>query len=280
LRADIEVVLEIEPDLPPLKVDQRQLELALLNIGLNARDAMPNGGTITLGARRTSGELPGSEPGSPGVAIFVIDDGTGMTKDVRDRAFEPFFTTKEVGKGSGLGLSQAFGFAQQSGGAIAIDSEVGRGTTVTFYLPASDEQVADDAAGVADPLAFAVARSILLVEDEPAVAAVAEQMLADMGHRVRTAPDARAALAMIENGEPVDLVFSDVMMAGSMNGFELARTIRRRHPKLPILLTTGYSDVLTSAGVVEFPILKKPYGEAEIARSIDRLLAEPLSEAV
>jgi PAS domain S-box-containing protein len=280
LRGDIKIAMEVEPDLPPIRVDPRQLELALLNIGLNARDAMPDGGTITLGARRSSGELPGSKGGSSGVAIFVADTGSGMSKEVRERAFEPFFTTKEVGKGSGLGLSQAFGFAQQSGGSIAIESDLGQGTTVTFCLPASDEQVAGEAVVPDGPLAFADGRSILVVEDEPGVAAVAEQMLADMGHRVRTAPDAEAALAIIENGEPVDLVFSDVMMAGSMNGFELARTIRRSHPKLPILLTTGYSEVLTSAGVVEFPILKKPYGEAEIARSIDRLLAEPLSEAL
>src|SRR4051812_10807671 len=274
LRGDITVATEVEPDLPTVIVDARQLELALLNIGLNARDAMPNGGTITLGARRTSGELPGSEPGSAGVAIFVTDTGTGMAKEVRDRAFEPFFTTKEVGKGSGLGLSQAFGFAQQSGGAIAIDSEVGRGTTVTFHLPAWDGQVGGDAAGSAAPLAFSDGRSILIVEDEPAVAAVAEQMLADMGHRVRTAPDARAALAIIDNGEPIDLVFSDIMMAGGMNGFELARAIRSRHPKLPILLTTGYSDAAASAGAAGFPIVTKPYRETEVARSIERLLSE------
>src|SRR4051812_11605577 len=274
LRADIEVTLEIAADVPPLRIDPRQLELALLNIGLNARDAMAEAGTITVGAKRVPGAPGGAKEGGSAVEIFVRDTGAGMPKEVRDRAFEPFFTTKEVGKGSGLGLSQAYGFAQQSGGSIAIDSEVGRGTTVTFLLPAAEEEAAGEAAAPEGAVVAANGRSILLVEDEPAVAAVAEQMLADMGHRVRTAADARAALAILENGEPVDLVFSDIMMAGGMNGFELARAIRSRHPKLPILLTTGYSDAAASAGAAGFPIVTKPYRETEVARSIERLLSE------
>jgi PAS domain S-box-containing protein len=274
LRADIEVRLEIAADVPPLRIDPRQLELALLNIGLNARDAMAEAGTITVGAKRVPGSPGGAKEDGSAVEIFVTDTGAGMPKEVRDRAFEPFFTTKEVGKGSGLGLSQAYGFAQQSGGSIAIESEIGRGTTVTFRLPAAEEEAAGEAAAPEGAVVAANGRSILLVEDEPAVAAVAEQMLADMGHRVRTAADARAALAILENGEPVDLVFSDIMMAGGMNGFELARAIRTRHPKLPILLTTGYSDAAASAGAAGFPIVTKPYREIEIARSIERLLTE------
>jgi len=203
-----------------------------------------------------------------------------MLESVRARFFEPFFTTKDVGKGSGLGLSQAYGFAQQSGGSIAIESELGRGTVVTFELPTTDESALPDPSR-SEPSGAAVGRrSILLVEDEPALATVAEQMLGDMGHHVHLASHAEGALRILEAGEPIDLVFSDIVMPGGMNGFELARTIRSRHPKLPILLTTGYSDAAASAGAAGFPIVAKPYREDEIARSIEHLLAEPLRKVV
>jgi PAS domain S-box-containing protein len=264
LRGDIVVDLEVEPGLPPVKVDPRQLELSVLNVGLNARDAMPNGGTIAVRAFRADADGP------PLVCIEVADPGTGMPEEVRQKALEPFFTTKEVGKGSGLGLSQAYGFATQSGGSLAIDSAVGRGTTVTIRLPATGEAPAEAPPSYTPDAAAQERRAILLVEDEPAVAAVAEQMLSYMGHAVKVAENAADALALMER-ESVDLVFSDIMMPGGMNGFELARTIRDRRPELPILLTTGYSEAAAGEGAREFPMVAKPYRPAEVARAIERL---------
>ena len=265
LRGDIAVELAIEPGLPPVKVDPRQLELSVLNIGLNARDAMPAGGTIAVRAFTAM-----EAGGPPMVCIEVADPGTGMPEEVRQRALEPFFTTKEIGKGSGLGLSQAYGFTTQSGGSLSVDSEVGRGTTVTIQLPATGEAPSDAAPSSTPDAAAPERRAILVVEDEPAVAAVAEQMLSDMGHAVKVAENAADALALMER-ESVDLVFSDIMMPGGMNGFELARAVRSRRPELPILLTTGYSEAVSVEGAREFPIVAKPYRAADVAQAIERL---------
>jgi PAS domain S-box-containing protein len=266
LRGDITVDLSVEPGLPPVKVDLRQLELSVLNIGLNARDAMPAGGTIAIRAFTA----PAEAGGQPFVCIEIADPGTGMPEEVRQKALEPFFTTKEVGKGSGLGLSQAYGFATQSGGSLSLDSAVGRGTTVTICLLATVE--APDAASLSLPDAAPPGRrAILVVEDEPAVAAIAEQMLGDMGHAVKVAENAAEALSLMER-EPVDLLFSDIMMPGGMNGFELARTVRDRRPELPILLTTGYSEAALSEEAHEFPLVTKPYRSTDIAQALERLL--------
>ncbi|HEX8167917.1 MAG TPA: PAS domain S-box protein [Beijerinckiaceae bacterium] len=273
LRGDVTVALTVEPGLPRVKADPRQLELSVLNLGLNARDAMPAGGEIAVRAFATAAE-PGTETSGPMVCIAISDPGVGMPEEVRARALEPFFTTKEVGKGSGLGLSQAYGFANQSGGSLTIESAVGHGTTVTLCLPATDEAATGAAPPDAGEASAPERRAILVVEDEPAVAAVAEQMLSDMGHSVRIAENAADALAVVER-EPVDLVFSDIMMPGGMSGLELARAVRNRRPELPILLTTGYSEVVSGAVAHEFPIITKPYRQGEIAQAIERLLERP-----
>jgi PAS domain S-box-containing protein len=273
MRGDVRIISDVPANLPPVQVDVGQLELALLNIGLNARDAMHDGGTLTIRARIHGGEIRGT--GSSYVVIDVIDTGIGMSEDIRARAFEPFFTTKDVGRGSGLGLSQAFGFAKQSGGALTLDSAPGRGTKVSLHLPAA----VDTANRVAldhptTRLREAGSATVLLVEDDEGVAELALGLLEDAGYKVKTAGNAAEALKLLRNGEPIDLVFSDIMMPGGMNGAELARIVRGEFPSMFILLATGYAEAAAHAATQEFPLIRKPYGREVLLDKVGEILGE------
>jgi PAS domain S-box-containing protein len=274
LRGDITIATDVEQNLWPVMTDASQLELALLNVGLNARDAMPKGGTLRVAARNVS--LGGQMGGLQGdyVAISISDTGEGMSEEVKARAFEPFFTTKGVGRGSGLGLSQAYGFAKQSGGTVTLDSMPGQGTTVTFYLPAGQSVPARPATKEVRKRARAPARAtVLLVEDDPAVSELALGLLEEAGYTVKRATNAEEALTMLRQGLQADLVFSDIMMPGRMNGAELARVVRREFPGVFILLATGYAEVVGEVAQ-EFPLISKPYGREMLMHTLATILGE------
>jgi len=269
LRGNIDFTCDVENAIWPVEVDLGELELALVNIVVNARDAMPDGGSIMLSVRNVALK-PGSAAGpleGEFVALTVTDTGAGIAPDLLQRVFEPFFTTKPVGKGTGLGLSQVHGFANQSGGAVTVASEPGKGTVVTIYLPRSSRTPSahaeeDGAAPVQ------VARgTVLLVEDSREVADVTTTLVEQLGYRVVRAENAAEALRDLQDGLRVDLVFSDIVMPGDMNGLELAEVCRERFPHLPVLLTSGYSDVAQSADS-RFDILRKPFDLAALERAI------------
>jgi signal transduction histidine kinase/CheY-like chemotaxis protein len=279
LRRSLHGSITLDVDLPKnisaLEVDASQLELAVLNIGLNARDAMPDGGTLRVTARDMRLDDPAAGLVGAFVAIAISDTGVGIPPEVKAKVFEPFFTTKEVGKGSGLGLSQAYGFATQSGGAIRLDSELGEGTTVTLYLPAVEAPPPQPAALPAIVLeAVQTPGTVLVVEDDPEVAELAVQLIGDLGYDVRVAPTAHAALELLRHGGPIDLVFSDIMMPGGMNGVELGRAVRAHFPGVAILLATGYSEAGVGAEAKGFPLITKPYHSHELAAAIGTMIRE------
>ena len=274
LNSDIALELDAHDGGRAVEADPGQLELALLNIGLNARDAMPGGGTLRIAV--TDARLDDPPAGLVGdfVAISVTDTGTGIPPEVQARAFEPFFTTKEVGKGSGLGLSQAYGFARQSGGTITLDSAVGRGTTVTLYLPATTgapPATAEVPAAEVEAPVVPAAR-VLVVEDDPDVAELATQLIGELGYAVEVATGARAALDVLQRGQPIDLVFSDIMMPGGMNGVDLGQAVRSDFPDTAVLLATGYSEAASGAAANGFTLITKPYHARELAGAIARLI--------
>ena len=262
LRGDVQVKTDFPKNLWPVEVDPAELEFVILNLCVNARDAMPSGGDITIRARNAPDVRQGKLSGHF-VALTVTDTGTGMSPEVLEHVFEPFYTTKEIGKGSGLGLPQVQGFAEQSGGAVKIATEVGRGTTVTLLLPRSETPAAAQTA-VIDLDNTGVRRSLrgslLLVEDDDEVAALVTDMLQELGYRVTRVASAKAALGALADDRAIDIVFSDVMMPGDMNGAELAREVRRRRAGLPVLLTTGYaSGALSQSDDQDVEVLHKPY---------------------
>ncbi|HXO70901.1 MAG TPA: ATP-binding protein [Bradyrhizobium sp.] len=257
----VQLATDVKDDVWPIKVDVSELETALVNLTINARDAMPDGGTIRISAENV--RLDDEAHKGDFVAIRVSDTGTGIPPDVLQKVFDPFFTTKPVGKGTGLGLSQVHGFAYQAGGLIAVASELGEGTTVTISLPR-------DKSGIISARGFDAASSgsgtILLVEDNPDVAAATAGLLEQLGYAVRWVSNAEEALAEID-ADGIDLVFSDIVMPGKMDGLALAQAVREKYPRLPILLATGYSDTLrrTSLG---FQILRKPYEIHELSQAL------------
>jgi PAS domain S-box-containing protein len=262
-----EVSIFVLPGTWPLLADPSELDFALLNLAVNARDAMPEGGRITVTAENIPSLAPNAPPGTSGdlVAITVADQGTGIPAEVLDKVFDPFFTTKEPGKGSGLGLSQVYGFCSQSGGAVQIHSEPGRGTRVTMFLKRSMAEAQDAPDSVAAPAG--VGGHVLVVEDNPEVANVTSVLLEQVGYHSTVVHDAASALERIEKGETFDLVFSDIIMPGKTGGLELARILRKRYPDLPVLLATGYSSA--AEGVEpEFRILRKPYIVTDLQRAI------------
>jgi signal transduction histidine kinase/CheY-like chemotaxis protein len=262
LRGDIRVRFEAGQDLWPVQVDHGELELVILNLAVNARDAMPNGGSIAIRAQNVPAL---NENGLQGdfVKLTVEDSGSGMTDEVRRRVFEPFFTTKDIGKGSGLGLAQVYGFARQSGGAVNIESEPGVGTIVSLFLPRSVALPPADQRPEAQSRQAERESStgiVLLVEDDDEVAALVRQMLEELGYTVIRTATGQAALGALADSRQIDVVLSDVMMPGGMNGIELARVIQERRPDLPIVLTSGYPHALgsdVSANTIQ--ILPKPY---------------------
>ncbi|MGA0605400.1 PAS domain S-box protein [Phenylobacterium sp. VNQ135] len=269
LPSSVGLQLDLPDDLWPVKVDPSELELSLLNLAVNARDAMPGGGMLTLQARNVTLDKPGEGLKGDFVAVRVEDTGVGIPPDILPRIFDPFFTTKEVNKGTGLGLSQVYGFAEQSGGGLDVESELGQGATFILYLPRSGAPAEAIEGQEADVVAASAL--ILVVEDNPEVAEVAAAMLEQLGHSVVVVGSADAALAALANEEKPDLVFSDIVMAGEMDGLGLARRIREIAPDTPVLLATGYSKAAEGIGG-EFPILRKPYKMAELNRAIGALL--------
>jgi PAS domain S-box-containing protein len=269
-RGNIVLVIDVASDVWPVSVDLPELELALVNIVVNARDAMPDGGSIEIGAEnvRLIGGETAEELTGDFVALNVVDNGSGIPHEILSRVFEPFFTTKQVDKGTGLGLSQVYGFTRQSGGTTAITSVPGSGTTVTIYLPRS---LADSVGSAVEPgageeITSAGSEAILLVEDNAEVKAVAGMLLQQLGYRVNAVDNAAAALDLLAEGKIVDLVFSDVVMPGEMDGLALARRIRTDYPHIPVLLTTGYAKAASQAK--GFPILRKPYRLTNLSRAI------------
>jgi len=264
----VALLIDLPHDTWPITVDVAELEVALVNLVMNSRDAMPDGGAVTIGAENVSVVEEGGIV-SPGdyVAIAVKDTGVGIPPDVLAKVFEPFFTTKPVGKGTGLGLSQVYGFAHQAGGAVRIASELGSGTTITILLPRAEQQGVADANAPAASLVQA--GTVLLIEDNPEVASASAGLLEQLGYTVRWAPNAEAALKEIEK-DGIDLVFSDIVMPGRLDGLGLARLIKKKHPGLPILLATGYSEAAHNADK-DFPILRKPYQVHELSKAITAL---------
>ncbi|GAA0254896.1 hybrid sensor histidine kinase/response regulator [Rhodanobacter caeni] len=267
--------------------DSNQLESALLNLAINARDAMPHGGELTvetsmadLDQARVAAE-PDMQAGRY-VAIAVTDTGVGMTRDMLDKVFEPFYTTKPIGQGTGLGLSMIYGFARQSGGEVRIQSEPGRGTTVTLYLPAND-----DAAGLEQPPAAGAVRegkgqSVLLIEDDPSVRMMVRELLNELQYEVHEAANADAALPILSSPCAIDLMLSDVGLPG-MNGRQLAEIARRHRPALPILFLTGYAE--SAAHRQDFlgdgmAMMTKPFSLEALAGKIDEMIAGTPAHAV
>jgi signal transduction histidine kinase/CheY-like chemotaxis protein len=257
LREDITVKLDIEPGLWPVEVDASQLEVAVLNIAVNARDAMPAGGTITLAVRNRPEIIIDGLHGDF-VELSIADTGGGMSAETQRRVFEPFFTTKDVGKGTGLGLSQVYGFSRASGGAARIVSHEGQGTTVSLYFPYSSKPLSQPAQERRSAPAQTPGR-VLLVEDDESVAGAVGAMLRELGYKVVRVADAAAALAVLEQGEAFDVVFSDMVMPGPMDGSALADEIRKRWPNLPLVLTTGFSEAAEAAAQKGLRLITKPY---------------------
>ena len=270
LREDISVTLDLDEGLWAVEVDPSQLEVALLNIAVNARDAMPNGGLISLQGRNLEGLSDGELEGDY-VRLSIIDEGQGMPRETLRRIFEPFFTTKGVGKGTGLGLAQVYGFTRASGGDVRVDSEPGRGTTVSLYLPRTAKTPAPASLPDQPKPSQRDERHgrVLLVEDEDSVATLVAEMLHELGYDVLRAASAASALRMLDAEQDFILVFSDMVMPGRMNGMELAREVSQRRPDLPVVLTTGFSEAAAQAREQGFRLLMKPYRIEALANALE-----------
>jgi PAS domain S-box-containing protein len=288
LGEQVQIATMLEPDTWPALVDQSQLTTALLNLALNARDAMPDGGKLTLEAgnivldQAHAQSHGGIRPGFY-VVISVSDTGTGIPAGIREKVFEPFFTTKGTGKGTGLGLSMVYGFVKQSNGHVKIYSEEGYGTTVRIYLPRSNEQAIDSADEFVDAQRTGGSESILVVEDDPLVRTYVTTQLAKLGYSVESAPDAEEALEILDGLGEVDLLLTDVILPGAVNGPQLAEIATRRRPSIRVLFTSGYTENAVmdhghlDPGVL---LLAKPYRVFELARmvrlALDQATAVPL----
>ncbi len=268
LRGDIRLVLDLAEDLWPVEVDPTQLQVALINLAVNARDAMPKGGTLTI---RAANAVLQTGDRAEGVGLSLIDTGRGMPREVLARALEPFFTTKEVGKGTGLGLAQVHGFAQQSGGSLEIRSEVDQGTTVTLFLPRAHALPQTPEASQTGEQGIGRSLRILLVEDNPQVAEVATSLLQEHGHQVTRASTGDEALTVLERDHRFDLVFSDLVMPGERDGLAVAHAVRERWPDLPVLLATGYSEAANRAMKDGYTLLSKPYTPSTLLRAVHDL---------
>ena len=264
----VTVRTDLEADLPAVQVDPDQLELAVLNLCINARDAMPEGGAITVATRRLSITGDPEIADGPYLGISVTDEGTGIPDEILRRVCEPFFTTKAVGQGTGLGLAMVFGLAQQSKGRLAIDSEVGRGTRVELALPFA-AQAPEHAAEAPDTAPVVGRRArVLIVDDDPQVRHVTASFLAGFGHSTTEAGDGEAALRHLQR-DRYDIVVADLAMPG-MNGIELAAEIRDRNPHLPVLILTGHADAMQIPA--DLPVLPKPFRSADLAAQVATLL--------
>lgn len=271
----IELTTLVSDDIWAVQADLSELELALVNLCINARDAMPEGGRLMILTENQRLRAGMQIPDLDGefVGISVSDTGVGIPDDILPRICDPFFTTKPIGQGTGLGLSQAYGFAHQSGGGITIDSDLGKGTRITLFLP----RAAATAAAVsrqpeaADRVVRMAAPRVLVVEDNPDVGSVTIGLLEELGHQVVIVQSAAEALHILSRDSAFDLLFSDVVMAG-MDGIALGRAVREAHPTIPVLLTTGYNKN-RDAAASEFPLISKPFGLPELSRAIADALA-------
>jgi CheY-like chemotaxis protein len=277
--AGIQIEIEIGDADAYTIADLGQFETALFNLASNARDAMSGEGRLRIAVHKVAAIPPlRAQPARAGdfIAVALTDTGSGIAPQNIHAIFEPFFTTKEVGKGTGLGLSQAFGFAKQSGGDIAVASTLGLGATFTIYLPqaTAPTDAAESAAIRSEPATTGRGYRVLLVEDNDEVGGFSTELLEDLGYNVRRVADAIAALAILDKNEfAVDLVFSDVIMPG-MNGVELAGLIRERYPGLPVVLTSGYSNVLAENAHHGFELIQKPYSVESLSRILRKAIAE------
>ncbi|MEE7503246.1 hybrid sensor histidine kinase/response regulator [Methylobacterium sp. C33D] len=278
----VKVELDLAADLWNCRVDPTQAEVAILNVLINARDAMPEGGTVRISTENNEIAARGREIGplrdGRYVSIAIRDSGTGIPPAVLARVMDPFFTTKEEGKGTGLGLSMVYGFAKQSGGAAQIESTVGSGTTVRLSFPATDGDVNAPAKVSLRAVDRQGTETILIVDDREDVAELARTILRDFGYTTLVASNAREALEILDSSEKVDLLFTDLIMPGGMNGVLLAREARRRQPKLKVLLATGYAEASlerTDIGGSEFDLLNKPYRRTELVRRVRAILDGP-----
>lgn len=280
LGEQVDVELHIAAGIPAAFADPAQLDAALLNLALNARDAMPRGGRLKLAARRVAighngsqGDTQGDAPAGDYVEFSVVDSGHGMSAEVRARAFEPFYTTKEAGKGSGLGLSMVYGFVKQSGGHLEVESAPGRGTRIALFLPVAAMPARMEPAGGATVRGGR--ESVLVVEDEPDVRQIAEAFLRGLGYAVQGAANASEALAVLARQPETALLFSDVVLGAGPSGGELAATARARHPRLAVLLTSGYERPAAESAQQPghaFPLLRKPYRREELAAAVREVL--------
>ncbi|AWV16413.1 MULTISPECIES: hybrid sensor histidine kinase/response regulator [Methylobacterium] len=278
----VKVELDLAEDLWNCRVDPTQAEVAILNVLINARDAMPEGGTVRISTENSEVAARGRELGplrdGRYVSIAIKDTGTGIPPAVLARVMDPFFTTKEEGKGTGLGLSMVYGFAKQSGGAAQIESAVGAGTTVRLSFPATDGDVNAPAKVSLRSVDRQGSETILIVDDREDVAELARTILRDFGYTTLVASNAREALEILDSSERIDLLFTDLIMPGGMNGVLLAREARRRQPKLKVLLATGYAEASlerTDIGGSEFDLLNKPYRRTELVRRVRAILDGP-----
>jgi PAS domain S-box-containing protein len=273
--ARVRIVLDIRCEPCVVEADPNQFETALVNILVNARDAMDGEGSLTIRVDEAS-SLPARRGHGQGagrfVAVSLTDTGAGIAPEALAKVFEPFFTTRGVGRGTGLGLSQVYGFAKQSGGDIVVESEVERGATFTLFLPRVDKHVCGDVpveAEATPTVDNGCGLHVLLVEDDVEVGTFAAQLLRDLGYTTTWSANAHDALSRLADGQRFDVVFSDVVMPG-MNGVELGQEIRCRYPDLPVILTSGYSHVLVEKGRYGFELVQKPYAAEEVSRALRR----------
>ena len=273
----------LAPDLWVTRADPSEIENAVLNLAINARDAMPGGGRLVIQTENTfiDAATARTETGQKAgqfVRLSVTDTGMGMPPDVLARAFEPFFTTKDIGRGTGLGLSTIYGFVQQSGGFAQIYSEVGEGTTVNIYLPRANGQGASEEMQAQESVVFSErGETILVVEDNDAVREVTLQRIEGLGYAVLEAPSGRSAIALLEQGEKVDLVFSDVVMTDRFSGYDLARWLGKNRPGARLLLTSGFAEEALqdkAEGVGRFRLLRKPYNRLQLSMALHKALTE------
>jgi signal transduction histidine kinase/CheY-like chemotaxis protein len=280
----IDVTLTLAPDLPSCVIDPAQFETAVLNLVINARDAMPSGGRLRIATRKaTVATATGELARGDYVLLSIVDSGGGMAPEVLARAFEPFFTTKEVGKGSGLGLSMVYGFARQSAGTAEIESTPSRGTSVLLYLPALVGVPAEPIDHERDgAVVESGSGTVLLVEDNEEVRSATAEVVAGLGYEVITAADGRAALDVLRRRRAIDLVLTDLIMPRGMSGIDLVRALRRLTADLPVLLMSGYSPALSAeiGGELHCAFIAKPFRPAELGKAINELLRDVRAQRV
>jgi CheY-like chemotaxis protein len=283
LGENIHLNVQLEPNVGSILVDEAQMESALINMAVNARDAMPNGGTLTIKTSRLRADgRCANQPAElvPGEysVVEMSDTGYGMPPEVLARIFEPFFTTKPAGKGTGLGLSMVYGFVRQSGGYVSAESAVGKGTILKLYFPCSEAAAAQTSAGGVRQDLTPAARTelILTVDDNPTVLATTVLQLEALGYQTLAAHNAETALEMPDRDAKVDVLFTDIVMPGTMNGKELAKLARIKRPGLKVVYASGFPGIESTAGIdvdLDAPSITKPYRKSDLERVLNATLA-------